>query len=183
MARRTASAKGESVATIAVDELTAAQAEAEHARLEAEIGAHDKRYYQEDAPTVSDAEYDALRRRYAAIEARFPDLRTPESLSLKVGVAPTGRFSKLRHAVPMLSLDNAFSEHDVVDFVDRIRRFLRLGNPSAVPLSNSGRMCGWLSAAVVLISCTNRSAPSTAASSGFRTLIATLRSCLRSAAR
>jgi DNA ligase (NAD+) len=111
---------------LAVDDLTEKQAKAEHARLEAEIKAHDRRYYEEDSPTVSDAEYDALRRRYEAIEQRFPDLRTLESLSLRIGTAPSGRFAKIRHAVPMLSLDNAFSEQDVADFVDRIRRFLKL---------------------------------------------------------
>ena len=72
--------------------LTAKEAAAEHARLTKEISEHDKRYYQQDRPTISDAEYDELRRRYNAIEARFPDLRTIESLSLKVGVAPAGRF-------------------------------------------------------------------------------------------
>ncbi|MEA2951105.1 MAG: ligase [Alphaproteobacteria bacterium] len=111
-----------------VQDLTPKQAKAEHTRLGAEIAAHDKRYYQQDAPSVSDAEYDVLRRRYEAIEARFPDLRTLESLSMRVGAAPTGRFAKIRHAVPMLSLANAFSEEDVADFVDRIRRFLRLGD-------------------------------------------------------
>src|SRR5947207_905119 len=110
---------------IAVDDLTAKQAKAEHARLETEIAAHDKRYHQDDMPTVSDAEYDALRRRYEAIEARFPDLKTLQSLSLKVGAAPSVKFAKARHAVPMLSLNNAFAEADVSDFVERIRRFLR----------------------------------------------------------
>jgi DNA ligase (NAD+) len=110
----------------AVDALSEKQARAEHARLHAEISEHDKRYYQDDAPTVTDAEYDALRKRYGAIEDRFPSLRTLDSLTLKVGVAPTGRFAKVRHAVPMLSLDNAFSADDVVRFVDRIRRFLKL---------------------------------------------------------
>ena len=93
-----------------VDTLTAKQAKAEHARLEAEIGAHDKRYYQDDAPTVSDAEYDALRQRYLAIEEKFPELKTLQSLSLKVGAKPARGFAKVRHAVPMLSLDNAFSD-------------------------------------------------------------------------
>src|SRR5262245_61380628 len=111
---------------VPVDDLTEKQAKAEYARLQAEIAEHDQRYYQDDAPTVSDAEYDALRRRYNAIEGRFPDLRTLESLSLKVGAAPARGFAKLRHRVPMLSLDNAFSEEDVRDFVERIRRFLRL---------------------------------------------------------
>ncbi|MGZ5803259.1 MAG: NAD-dependent DNA ligase LigA [Xanthobacteraceae bacterium] len=127
MAKRTASAskKGD-VADIAVDELTEKQAKAEHARLEAEISAHDKRYYQEDAPTVSDATYDALRKRYTAIEARFPELHTLQSLSLRVGAKPARGFAKVRHAVPMLSLDNAFSDEDVTDFAGRIRRFLGL---------------------------------------------------------
>ena len=111
---------------IAVDALSEKQAKAEHARLHAEISEHDKHYYQDDAPTVPDAEYDALRKRYGEIEQRFPDLRTLESLTLKVGVAPTGRFAKVRHAAPMLSLDNAFSGEDVARFADRIRRFLKL---------------------------------------------------------
>ncbi|MGO9400365.1 MAG: NAD-dependent DNA ligase LigA, partial [Xanthobacteraceae bacterium] len=110
----------------AVDALTEKQAKAEHARLAEEIAGHDRRYYQEDAPTITDAEYDELRRRYTAIEARFPQLATRESLTQRVGVAPAARFAKVRHAVPMLSLDNAFAEADVVDFVGRIRRFLRL---------------------------------------------------------
>src|SRR5262249_47264172 len=110
---------------IAVSDLSEKQAKAEHARLHAELTDHDKRYYQDDKPTVTDAEYDALKRRYGEIEERFPELKTLESLSLKVGAAPTGRFAKVRHAVPMLSLDNAFSEEDVTRFVDRIRRFLK----------------------------------------------------------
>jgi len=109
-----------------IDTLTEKQAKAEHARLAAEIAAHDKRYYQDDAPTVTDAAYDKLRQRYQAIEGRFPDLRTLESLSMRVGAAPARGFAKARHSVPMLSLDNAFEEQDVIDFVDRIRRFLRL---------------------------------------------------------
>jgi DNA ligase (NAD+) len=113
-------------AMLAVEDMTPRQAEREHARLEAEIKAHDERYYQKDAPTVSDAEYDALRRRYDAIEAKFPDLRTLDSLSRKVGAAPSRGFAKVRHAVPMLSLQNAFSDEDVSDFVGRIRRFLNL---------------------------------------------------------
>jgi len=111
---------------IDVDRLTEKQAKAEHARLAVEIAGHDRRYYQEDAPIISDAAYDALRRRYEAIEKRFPDLRTLESLSMRVGAAPARGFAKVRHAVPMLSLDNAFSNDDVEDFVGRIRRFLNL---------------------------------------------------------
>ncbi|MEX0753343.1 MAG: NAD-dependent DNA ligase LigA [Xanthobacteraceae bacterium] len=112
---------------IPVSDLTEKQAKAEHARLAAEITGHDRRYYQQDAPVISDAEYDRLRRRYDDIENRFPDLRTLESLSMRVGAAPARGFAKVRHAVPMLSLENAFTGEDVADFVERIRRFLRLG--------------------------------------------------------
>jgi DNA ligase (NAD+) len=125
-----------------VDDLTEKQAKAEHARLAAEIAEHDRRYYQEDAPTVSDAEYDELRRRYGAIEARFPQLRTLESLTRRVGAAPSPRFAKVRHAVPMLSLDNGFAEQDVVDFVGRIRRFLRLPDDEEIVFSAEPKIDG-----------------------------------------
>ncbi len=111
---------------VAVDELTEAAAKAELARLAAEIAEHDKRYHQQDAPTISDAAYDALRRRNEAIEARFPDLVRKDSPSQRVGATPAAGFAKVRHALPMLSLGNAFAPEDVVDFVGRIRRFLRL---------------------------------------------------------
>jgi len=110
----------------AVDALTQAAARAELERLAAEIAEHDKRYHQEDAPTVSDAAYDALRRRNEAIEARFPQLVRPDSPSGRVGSAPAAKFAKVRHAVPMLSLGNAFAAEDVTDFVNRVRRFLGL---------------------------------------------------------
>ncbi|HKM87761.1 MAG TPA: NAD-dependent DNA ligase LigA [Xanthobacteraceae bacterium] len=125
-----------------VEGLTEKQAKAKHARLAAEIAEHDRRYYQEDAPTVSDAEYDRLRRRYVAIEARFPQLRTLESLTQRVGTAPAARFAKVRHAVPMLSLDNAFAERDVIDFVGRIRRFLRLGDDEEIAFSAEPKIDG-----------------------------------------
>src|SRR3569833_1780798 len=118
-----------------VDLLTKKQASEEHARLTKEIGEHDRRYYQDDRPAITDAEYDALRQRYNAIEAKVPDLRTLESLSLKVGAAPARGFSKVRHAVPMLSFDNAFSEDDVRDFVGRIRRFLKLSDDEPIAFS------------------------------------------------
>ena len=89
---------------------------------------HDKRYYQDDAPSISDAEYDALRQRNNAIEAHFPELIRKDSPSRKVGAAPTSRFKKVRHPLPMLSLDNAFADEDVADFADRIRRFLKLSD-------------------------------------------------------
>ena len=127
---------------IPVSELTAKQAKAEHARLTAEIAQHDKRYYQEDRPSITDAEYDELRARYNAIEERFPDLRTLESLALKVGAAPSGKFKKVRHALPMLSLDNAFSDEDVVDFVARIRRFLKLDESEKIAFSAEPKIDG-----------------------------------------
>src|SRR6187200_723993 len=109
-----------------VAKLSKTQAKVEHMRLALELEGHDRRYYQDDAPSVSDAEYDALRARFTAIEERFPELVSASSPSQKVGAAPSGRFRKVRHSVPMLSLDNAFSEQDVRDFVDRIARFLKL---------------------------------------------------------
>ncbi len=109
-----------------VAKLSNAQAKVELKRLALELEGHDKRYYQDDAPSVTDAEYDALRQRFNAIEKRFPEFVTSESPSQKVGAQPSGRFAKVRHAVPMLSLGNAFSDEDVTDFVDRIRRFLKL---------------------------------------------------------
>jgi DNA ligase (NAD+) len=129
-------------AKVSVGDLTAAQAKAEHARLESDIAAHDRRYYQDDAPTVSDAEYDRLRQRYSALEARFPQLRTEASLMQRVGAAPSARFAKVRHAVPMLSLDNAFGEDDVRDFVGRIRRFLRLSGDEAIAFSAEPKIDG-----------------------------------------
>lgn len=106
------------------DDLTPAQAASEHARLAVEVSEHNRLYYQDDAPRVSDAEYDALFRRLQDIEARFPELVTPESPTQQVGAEPTSGFAKVRHAVPMLSLANAFDDDDVIDFVARVRRFL-----------------------------------------------------------
>ena len=111
---------------VPVADLTEAQAKAELKRLAAEIGEHDKRYYQDDAPTVSDADYDALRRRNEEIEALFPALVRTDSPSRRVGAQPSQKFAKVRHAVPMLSLGNAFSDDEVIEFVERVRRFLRL---------------------------------------------------------
>ncbi|MGA8818402.1 MAG: NAD-dependent DNA ligase LigA [Xanthobacteraceae bacterium] len=129
-------------AKIPVEDLTDKQAKTDHARLAKEIAGHDRRYYQDDAPTVSDAEYDRLRQRYNAIEARFPQLRTAESLTQHVGAAPSARFAKVRHAVPMLSLDNAFAGEDVVDFVGRIRRFLRLPDDEEIVFSAEPKIDG-----------------------------------------
>ena len=110
----------------AVDALSKVEAEAELARFAEEIATHDIAYHQQDAPLVSDGEYDALRRRNEEIEARFPELKRSDSPSERVGAAPTSAFGKVEHVVPMLSLGNAFDDADVTDFDARIRRFLNL---------------------------------------------------------
>jgi DNA ligase (NAD+) len=125
-----------------VADLTKAQAKVEHKRLALEIERHDRAYYQEDAPKISDAEYDALRQRFNAIEARFAEFVTSESPSQRIGAAPSGKFRKVRHAVPMLSLDNAFAEEDVTDFVGRIRRFLKLDESERIDFSAEPKIDG-----------------------------------------
>jgi DNA ligase (NAD+) len=112
-------------AMIAVDKLAEAEAREELERLAAEILHHDRLYHTSDAPEISDAEYDELRRRNAAIEARFPELIRADSPSRRVGAAPSTGFAKVTHAVPMLSLENAFDEQDVRDFFAGIRNFFR----------------------------------------------------------
>jgi DNA ligase (NAD+) len=134
-------------AALPVDDLTRAQAEAELARLAGEIAHHDKLYYQKDAPEISDAEYDALVIRNRAIEARFPDLKRPDSPSGRVGAAPATGFAKITHSRPMLSLDNGFSTEDVTDFLGRIRRFLKLGEDSDIEMVAEPKIDG-LSAAL-----------------------------------
>jgi DNA ligase (NAD+) len=109
-----------------VSDLTEKEAKGEQTRLALEIDRHDVAYHQKDAPTISDADYDALKRRLGEIEARFPHLVTLDSPSLKVGAKPSEKFAKVRHARPMLSLDNAFTEGEVADFLARVRRFLNL---------------------------------------------------------
>ncbi len=109
---------------IPVADLTEDQAKAELARLAMEIAYHDRAYHQHDAPEITDAEYDALRRRNAAIEARFPALVRSDSPTNRVGGAPDTGFAKLRHRVPMLSLDNAFDAEEFAEFCARARRFL-----------------------------------------------------------
>ncbi len=111
---------------IPVESLNEADAAGELLRLAGEIAEHDRRYHGEDAPLISDAAYDALRQRNAAIEARFPLLAREDSPSRAVGFTVSEKFEKIAHAVPMLSLDNAFSDQDARDFADRVRRFLKL---------------------------------------------------------
>jgi DNA ligase (NAD+) len=110
----------------AVPDLTEAEAAEELTRLADEIASHDLAYHQADAPVISDADYDALRRRNADIEARFPHLVRENSPSLRVGASRSEQFSPVEHGVPMLSLDNAFSDADALEFDARVRRFLRL---------------------------------------------------------
>src|SRR6187402_1670612 len=109
-----------------VDRLTSAEAEKELDRLAKEIARHDRKYHGEDAPEISDADYDALRQRNAQIEAKFPLLVRADSPSHRVGAKASEKFAKVPHRVPMLSLDNAFSDEDVADFLGRVRRFLGL---------------------------------------------------------
>jgi DNA ligase (NAD+) len=125
-----------------VEKLSPAEAEAELARLAETIARHDRLYYQEDAPEVSDAEYDALRQRNAAIEARFPELVLEDSPSLRVGAAPAAAFAKVAHLKPMLSLDNAFDDADARDFAARVRRFLKLDSDTAVEMTAEPKIDG-----------------------------------------
>ena len=118
---------------IEVEALDEAEAAAELERLAREMAAAEAAYFQHDAPTISDAAYDALKARNLALEARFPALVRPDSPSLRVGAPVSAQFSPVRHGVPMLSLDNAFAPEDVQAFVDRVRRFLRLD--AAEPLA------------------------------------------------
>ena len=110
----------------AVADLTETEAAGELERLAREIAGHDALYYTDEAPSLSDAEYDQLKRRNADIEARFPGAVRPDSPSLRVGAAPSTTFDPVQHKVPMLSLGNAFDGAEVEEFVARIRRFLRL---------------------------------------------------------
>ncbi len=109
-----------------VTQLDVEDAATELDRLALEIAHHDSLYYRHDAPEITDAEYDALRQRNSAIEERFPELVRSDGHAHRVGAAPLEVFGKRRHAVPMLSLGNAFEDEDVTDFVERVRKFLML---------------------------------------------------------
>ena len=117
-------------------------AERELARLAQEIRRHDELYYTRSAPELSDAEYDALRRRNEAIEARFPDLKRADSPSDRVGVPPASSFAKVRHTRPMLSLGNALNDDDLAEFEGRVRRFLNLDEEEPVVLYGEPKIDG-----------------------------------------
>ncbi len=127
---------------MAVEALSVKDAKAEHMRLALLIDKHDVAYHQNAAPTISDAAYDALKKRLLEVEARFPELVTLDSPSLKVGAKPSEKFAKVRHARPMLSLDNAFSEEDVADFLARVRRFLNLGADEILEITAEPKIDG-----------------------------------------
>lgn len=126
----------------AVDKLSSAEAEKELDRLAREIAEHDRRYHAEDAPSISDAAYDALRLRNAAIEERFPLLVRPDSPSHRIGAKASEKFSKVIHARPMLSLDNAFSDEDVAEFLGRVRRFLGLKDGEEIAIMAEPKIDG-----------------------------------------
>ncbi|MFN3960156.1 MAG: NAD-dependent DNA ligase LigA [Parvularculaceae bacterium] len=137
MAARTRDLSSKPVAALSADE-----AAAELARLAALIAAADEAYYAEDRPTMTDAEYDALRRRNALIERQFPKLKRADSPSARIGAAPSTKFEKAAHAKAMLSLDNAFGAEDVREFEARVRRFLKLGEDAPLVFTAEPKIDG-----------------------------------------
>jgi DNA ligase (NAD+) len=125
-----------------VDDAGLAEARAEHARLGAEIAHHDELYHGEDAPEISDAAYDELRRRYTALETAFPVLAGAGSQNRRVGAAPSEKFAKVRHVVPMLSLGNIFEESEVAEFCARVRRFLGIREEAELEMTAEPKIDG-----------------------------------------
>jgi DNA ligase (NAD+) len=123
-------------------DLSEAEAANRLMRLAKEIARHDRLYHDQDAPEISDADYDALVRENRALEGRFPQLVRADSPSRRLGTAPTSALAKVAHARPMLSLDNAFSEDDVREFVGRVRRFLKLPETEPVALTAEPKIDG-----------------------------------------
>ncbi|MGD0635969.1 MAG: NAD-dependent DNA ligase LigA [Beijerinckiaceae bacterium] len=116
--------------------------EAAYRALAAEIAEHDRRYHAEDAPTISDAAYDALRRKLEALEAAHPEFVGAESPSLKIGAAPSEKFAKVRHGVPMLSLGNIFEDEEVAEFCARVRKFLGMDDSEPLPMTAEPKIDG-----------------------------------------
>jgi len=110
--------------------------------LRSAIEHHNRLYYLEDAPEITDAEYDAIFRELLQLEERFPDLTTDDSPTRRVGASPLERFSRISHRIPMLSLENAFSEGEITDFDDRVKRFLALPPDSVVQYVCEPKMDG-----------------------------------------
>ncbi|GAW33557.1 DNA ligase [Roseovarius sp. A-2] len=129
-------------ADLGVEELTEAQARAELARLAQVLGTANTAYHTDDAPEISDAEYDALKARNAGIEARFPDLKRADSPSDQVGATPAEGFAKVRHSIRMLSLGNAFEDADITEFDTRIRRYLGLGEDAPLAYTSEPKIDG-----------------------------------------
>ena len=127
---------------VSIDTMSAEQARLAHDELADALHAHNVAYYQDDAPMVSDAEYDALFQQLVALEAAFPELKTEDSPSQKVGAAPSQGFAKIRHAIPMLSLGNAFDDEDVGEFMARIRRFLSIGDDEPLEIVGEPKIDG-----------------------------------------
>lgn len=127
---------------VSIDTMSVDQARLAHDQLADALRAHNAAYYQDDAPVVSDAEYDALFQRLVALEAAFPELRTEDSPTQKVGAAPAQGFAKVRHAIPMLSLGNAFDDADVAEFLTRIRRFLSIGDDEPLEIVGEPKIDG-----------------------------------------
>lgn len=118
------------------------EAAAELARLAGEIAHHNRLYHTEDAPEISDADYDALVRRNNALEAAFPHLIRSDSPNAQVGAAPATHLAKVAHARPMMSLENAFADEEAIEFVARVRRFLSLAEDAAVALTAEPKIDG-----------------------------------------
>jgi len=123
-------------------DLSEAQAKARLKSLSMEIRANDAAYYEDDAPVIDDAAYDALRRELLEIEAQFPHLVTEDSPSQKVGAKPSGRFGKIKHSVPMLSLDNVFTDDELADFIARVRRFLNSPDDETIEFTAEPKIDG-----------------------------------------
>ena len=122
--------------------LSPIEAHDEYRKLADEIAAHDRRYHQDDAPIISDADYDALRRRLEALEVEFPELKGKAEVSRQVGAKPLEKFGKVKHRVPMLSLANVFTDEEAGEFVERVRRFLDWSDSKAIAFTAEPKIDG-----------------------------------------